>query len=139
MVSLDDDDGDDDGEVGGTAYGSESGRTRSRSPSLLPPHRSAPHRGSGAGGRAGAGGRSSPTPSTFTDQIGLHPFTQAPAIDRLQRLWVAERSCPEILAWSSADGGGGERWRCDETVDEVCAQIEEQMVSIEEERAMTMR
>ncbi|PWN22468.1 hypothetical protein BCV69DRAFT_292907 [Microstroma glucosiphilum] len=44
-----------------------------------------------------------------------------------RRLWVAERSCPEILAWSSADGGGGERWRCDETVDEVCAQIEEQM------------
>lgn len=60
-----------------------------------------------------------------------------PAIVRLQKVWVAERACPDLLAWSAGDGGEGAhlrnlsstRWRCDEIVDEVCAQIEQQVVS----------
>lgn len=61
-----------------------------------------------------------------------------PAIVRLQKVWVAERACPDLLSWSgigSSTGGAridvsSTRWRCDEIVDEVCAQIEQQVVSM---------
>lgn len=56
---------------------------------------------------------------------GPGPPPPLPAITRLQKAWVAERSCPELLPWSDPNGS----LRCDEVVDEVCAQVEQQVVS----------
>ncbi|CAO1615525.1 unnamed protein product [Sympodiomycopsis kandeliae] len=53
-----------------------------------------------------------------------------PAITRLQKIWVAERTCPDLLSWSGHQRGSNTSstsYRCDEVVDEVCAQIEQQM------------
>ncbi|CAO1614778.1 unnamed protein product [Parajaminaea phylloscopi] len=50
------------------------------------------------------------------------PPVPRPAIERLQRIWVSERCAPELMPWSDP----GSRWRCDEVVDEVCAQVEQQ-------------
>lgn len=75
----------------------------------------------------------SPTPSSSTGPEAAEPFVTLPAISRLQRIWVAERTSPELLPWNSSDAGT--HWRCDETIDEVCEQIEQQMVSQESKSA----
>ncbi|CAO1636186.1 unnamed protein product [Jaminaea pallidilutea] len=51
------------------------------------------------------------------------PPLPLPAIERLQKVWVAERSAPELLPWSDS----ASRWKSDEIVDEVCAQMEQQV------------
>lgn len=38
-------------------------------------------------------------------------------VTQLQRAWISERACPELLAWKG------------NAIDDVCSQIEEQMVS----------
>lgn len=100
----------------GAAFGAGAGMS-SRSPEL-----------------PGLGSRSSALPSDPTmaempgvSDIARGPPRRAPAIDRLQHLWVQERCSPEMLSWSGAPGAGGAR--CDEVVDEVCAQLEQQVVS----------
>ena len=84
--------------------------------------------------------RSSRGESVVTSTTAQDAPQPVAAIVRLQRVWVAERACPDLLSWSGnggASGGGARmdvsstRWRCDEIVDEVCAQIEQQVVSKE--------
>lgn len=53
------------------------------------------------------------------------PPPPLPAIERLQKVWVAERCSPELMAWTDP----GAKYRCDDIVDDVCAQIEQQVVS----------
>lgn len=71
-----------------------------------------------AGGSRGIGnGSTRQDKSRDPRQNGLSGREEVP-IKQLQTAWVCERGCPELLDWRG------------DAVDDVCSQIEEQMVSI---------
>lgn len=71
--------------------------------------------------------------TTHASTTNSGPPLPLPAIERLQKVWVAERSAPELLPWSDS----ASRWKSDEIVDEVCAQMEQQVVSLHRQQPVS--